>query len=114
MTNVTKVREYATGDPVVDEQIRKILAVAKVSGHATEYFEMIVSILKFAGNNPPSGDVKQLQRTLKELQHAHRVFQPFRGIRKICIFGSAPTLNQRKSARSFQPSDHVMSIHIDT
>jgi uncharacterized protein (TIGR00730 family) len=95
MLNTTKPREYNTGDPELDARIRDLLAHAKVSGQADEYFEMVVSILKYAKNIPSSGDVKQLKQMLKELQHAHRIFQPYRGIRKICIFGSARTQHGR-------------------
>ncbi len=37
----------------------------------------------------PRGDVKILSRTMKELRYAFKVFAPYRGCRKVSIFGSA-------------------------
>lgn len=38
------------------------------------------------------GDLKLLSRSLKELRYAFKVFTPYRGRRKVTIFGSARTL----------------------
>jgi uncharacterized protein (TIGR00730 family) len=56
---------------------------------------MIVTILKFGQQNASPADVRQLRRTLKEIRHANRVFLPYRGIRKVVIFGSARTAPDR-------------------
>lgn len=50
--------------------------------------EMIRTVLKLAGDEASRGDLKILNRSLKELRYAFKVFAPYRGIRKVSIFGS--------------------------
>ena len=50
--------------------------------------EMIQTVLKLAGDEAGRGDLKILNRTLKELRYAFKVFAPFRSVRKVSIFGS--------------------------
>ena len=50
--------------------------------------EMIDNVLKLAQNNASRGDLKILQRTLRELRCAFEVFAPYRSVRKVSIFGS--------------------------
>jgi uncharacterized protein (TIGR00730 family) len=51
--------------------------------------EMLRTVLKLIGDKTSRGDLKVLNRTLKELRYAFKVFAPFRHIRKTSIFGSA-------------------------
>jgi uncharacterized protein (TIGR00730 family) len=53
--------------------------------------EMLLSILKLSDYNLDTLDLKILNRTLKELRYAFRIFQPYRSRPKISIFGSART-----------------------
>ena len=47
---------------------------------------------KLAKDRTSRGDLKILSRTLRELRYAFKVFSPYRGFRKVTIFGSARTL----------------------
>ena len=47
---------------------------------------------KLASDQTSRGDLKLLSRTLRELRYAFKVFSPFRGRRKVTVFGSARTL----------------------
>jgi uncharacterized protein (TIGR00730 family) len=47
---------------------------------------------KLATDHTSRGDLKILSRTLRELRYAFKVFAPYRGYRKVTIFGSARTL----------------------
>ncbi len=55
--------------------------------------EAFHSIAKIAINTDDinAGDWKLLSRAIKEFQKSFHVFSPYRGIRKVCIFGSART-----------------------
>jgi uncharacterized protein (TIGR00730 family) len=53
--------------------------------------QMLVSVLGLAREGVRRGDLKLLNSTLKELRHALRVFEPYRGVRKVSVFGSART-----------------------
>jgi hypothetical protein len=50
--------------------------------------EMMRTIVKLAGDETSRGDLKILNRSLKELRHAFKVFAPYRSVRKVSIFGS--------------------------
>lgn len=47
---------------------------------------------KLASDQPSRGDVKILSRAIRELRYAFKVFTPYRGRRKVTVFGSARTL----------------------
>jgi uncharacterized protein (TIGR00730 family) len=53
--------------------------------------EMLLGILKLNDYQLDTLDLKILNRTLKELRYAFRVFQPYRNRPKISMFGSART-----------------------
>ena len=50
--------------------------------------EMMQAVLKLTRDETSRGDLKILNRALRELRYAFRVFAPYRGIRKVSIFGS--------------------------
>src|SRR5713226_4829533 len=60
------------------------------SGHGNEQLvgEMLRTILKLAQEDASRGDLKILNRTLKELRHAFKIFAPYTAVRKVSIFGS--------------------------
>jgi uncharacterized protein (TIGR00730 family) len=53
--------------------------------------EMMLSGLKLVADGADLGQLKLVRTALKEMRHAYRIFNPYRGIRKISIFGSART-----------------------
>jgi len=57
--------------------------------------QMIQTALKLFPDGHDTGQIKLITTALKEMRHAYRVFNRYRGIPKITIFGSART-----------PSDH--------
>ncbi len=50
--------------------------------------EMLQSLLKLGANESNRGDLKILNRALKELRYAFKLFAPYRAVRKVSIFGS--------------------------
>jgi uncharacterized protein (TIGR00730 family) len=60
------------------------------SGSANEVFiaEMLRSVLRLADDGTSRGDLKILNRSLKELRYAFKVFAPYTAVRKVSIFGS--------------------------
>jgi uncharacterized protein (TIGR00730 family) len=46
---------------------------------------------KLANDGPTRGDLKILSRAMRELRYAFKVFTPYRGDRKVTVFGSART-----------------------
>ena len=55
------------------------------------YSEMLVSVCRLAKDGCGRGDLKILNRTLKELRYAFKVFDRWREVYKVSIFGSSRT-----------------------
>jgi len=72
-----------------DELIAQLIEQAGGSPHAEFLEEMIHSTLRLIRNQTSRGDIKILNAALRELVYAFRVFAPYRGTRKVTIFGSA-------------------------
>ncbi len=88
-------RRYELRHPELDAQIEALIARAEEEYGSLEGAEfvrqMLVSVLGLASEDPDTGDLKLLNSALKELRHAFRVFAPYRGVRKVSVFGSART-----------------------
>ena len=56
--------------------------------NADQFAGILRTLLKLAQDNAERGDLKILNRAMKELRHAFRIFAPYRHIRKVSIFGS--------------------------
>ena len=55
------------------------------------YRELIINALKFKRDELDILDLKVMNRAMSEFRYASRVFKPYRGMRKVSIFGSART-----------------------
>lgn len=75
----------------VGELIHKLVEGAGGSPHTEFLQEMIQTILRLAQDHADRGDIKILNVALRELVQAFRMFAPYRGIRKVTMFGSART-----------------------
>jgi len=75
----------------VGELIHKLVDGAGGSPHAEFLQEMIQTILRLAEDHADRGDIKILNVALRELVQAFRMFAPYRGTRKVTMFGSART-----------------------
>jgi len=82
-------RRTGSGERQLDEQIRQLVESAGVAH--TDLLEQSVGTLFRAGRTANRGEMKLLQRSLRELVRAFRIFAPYRGRRKVSIFGSART-----------------------
>src|SRR6201999_2160115 len=54
--------------------------------------EIVANALKLLRDQTNRGDIKLINKSLKELRYALKVFAPYRDTRKVSIFGSARTL----------------------
>ena len=81
-------------DGAIQQTIHHLISLC---GGAPESFDgelisqMIESSLKLIGDNHDTGQLKMINRSLKEMRYAYRIFNEYRGIRRISIFGSART-----------------------
>jgi uncharacterized protein (TIGR00730 family) len=58
--------------------------------------EIIANSMKLLRDQTNRGDMKLLNKSLKELRYAIKVFAPYRDVRKVSIFGSARTLEDHE------------------
>jgi uncharacterized protein (TIGR00730 family) len=72
----------------IEAQVAAWLREQSGSGNEDLIAEMIRTIIKLARDGTSRGDLKILNRTLKELRHAFKVFARFSAVRKVSIFGS--------------------------
>lgn len=88
------MRTYHLGDPDLDERIAA-LVTDSVAGGGTDdadlIAEMVVTVLKLHRDAADRGDLKLVNAALKEMRYSFQVFAPYRGIRKVSVFGSART-----------------------
>lgn len=61
--------------------------------------EIIENSLKLLRDQTNRGDIKLINKSLKELRYALKIFAPYRDIRKVSIFGSARTLESHEDYR---------------
>ena len=72
----------------IESQITAWLHEQSGSGNEILIAEMIRTLIKLARDGTSRGDLKILNRTLKELRQAFKVFAPYDAVRKVSIFGS--------------------------
>ncbi|MGI9014494.1 MAG: LOG family protein [Phycisphaerales bacterium] len=87
--NTTRQRQDA-----IDPDIRGL--IERAGGDADSFdgrmiSELVQTSLKLIADGHDTGQLKLLNRALKEMRYAYRVFNGYRGVRKISIFGSART-----------------------
>jgi uncharacterized protein (TIGR00730 family) len=88
----------------LDHNIEQLIEAAGISGQRQLFKEMISMIVGLASDGTNQGDLKQFKRVMREIKDANQVFAPYRGIKKISVFGSArtqPTSPTYKAAHRF-------------
>lgn len=87
-----------------DERVRQLVADWGAEKSPELIEEMIVTALKMARDKMGTGDLKLMNRSLKEMRYAAKVFSEYRQYRKVCVFGSArvpPSEAQYQVAEDF-------------
>ena len=74
---------------VLRKQFESVLALADSDPQAALLKELLGSVLRMHENRLDMLDLKILNRSLKEMRYAFRVFTPYRNRLKVSIFGSA-------------------------
>jgi uncharacterized protein (TIGR00730 family) len=72
----------------IEAQITEWLPTQSGQGNEQLIGEMLRTVLRLAHDEASRGDLKILNRTLKELRHAFKLFAPYTAVRKVSIFGS--------------------------
>ena len=82
---------FNKGNGPVDEAIEHLLQLAGNIQHNNIVREMILASLKAGQECTERFDLKLMNSTLKEMRFTAKVFGPYRGTRKVSVFGSART-----------------------
>jgi hypothetical protein len=80
---------YGTGHADLDDRIRDLIDEAGIGRDRDLVFEVLVSGLRMGREATDRGDLKLVNAALKELRYSFFVFEPYREIPKVSIFGSA-------------------------
>jgi hypothetical protein len=75
----------------VFELLPRLLAERGLSQREELAREMVATALKLLRDEANLGDFKLLNASVRELRYAFNVFQRYRGVRKVTVFGSART-----------------------
>lgn len=100
-------RRTGSGDRALDEKIRAL--VESVEADDPDLLGDIVETAFRMGRTANRGEMKLVARSLRELGRSFRVFAPYRGIRKVSIFGSARTLEQHPEYAATRDFSHEMA-----
>ena len=88
----------------IDRLIDDVLGSRALPDNRDLAREMIVTALKSIRTPIGRGDLKLLNQAMRELRYAFKVFSPYRGRRKVTLFGSArtkPSHPEYRQARAF-------------
>jgi len=81
--------------PELKKRIQELIKFKGGGYNENEVADIIENALKLLADVQDTGDVRIIQTALRELRYAFRLFEPYAGIRKVTIFGSARTLPDR-------------------
>ena len=82
-------RRRWTVDSPFDAHVRKLVREWGAEKSPELIEEMIVSALKIARDRMSIADLKLINRSIKEMRNAAKLFAPFQNFRKVAVFGSA-------------------------
>src|SRR6201987_1088153 len=84
-------RHLWTVDPPFDARVKDLVCDWGANKNPELIEEMIVTALKMARDEMGVADLKLINRSLKEMRYAAKVFAPYADRRKVAVFGSART-----------------------
>jgi uncharacterized protein (TIGR00730 family) len=82
-------RLYTTGDADLDRRIREFTGALGLNRRSEMVQHMLSSVLRLGRGETLQADLKLVNAALREFAFAAEVFAPYRGIRKVSVFGSS-------------------------
>ncbi|MGI8602923.1 MAG: TIGR00730 family Rossman fold protein [Verrucomicrobiales bacterium] len=89
-----------TGDPKLDLRITELVRDAQCRPEPELIEELVITAIKLGTDGLSVADLKLINRTIREMRSAARVFAPYVTRRKVVVFGSARTLPHLPAAQS--------------
>jgi hypothetical protein len=84
----TSKKRWTVGPPF-DARVRKLVRDWGTQKSSALIEEMITTALKIARDELTVADLKLINRSVKEMRSAAKIFAPFKHLRKVAVFGSA-------------------------
>lgn len=84
-------RRYRTGDDALDAAVEDLVARSGIDRDTDLIVEMVTSALRLGRQHADRAELKLVNAALKELRYAFSVFDPYEGVPKVSVFGSART-----------------------
>ena len=82
-------KEYEIGDKDTDSLIKKLSRTCCSVDTEKLIGEILTTAVKLGKESDDKGDLKLVNNALKELRYSFKIFSPYRGVKKVIIFGSA-------------------------
>ena len=83
---------YRTGDPEIDERLTALLDAVGVHADRDQLLEILTTVALLADDQTDRLNLKITNSALREMRLAFKVFEAYRDIPKVTMFGSARTL----------------------
>jgi uncharacterized protein (TIGR00730 family) len=80
---------YGTGHAELDDHVTRLIDEAGIERDRDLVFEMVATALRMGREATDRGDLKLANSALKELRYTNFVFEPYRDVPKVAVFGSA-------------------------
>ncbi|MCC6882484.1 MAG: LOG family protein [Verrucomicrobiales bacterium] len=84
-------RQGTTGDPIMDEEVVRLVVDWDCGQYEPYLVEMIITVLKLGREDLGIADLKLFSRALREMRASSKMFRQYTHRPKIAIFGSART-----------------------
>ena len=80
---------FTTTNGPVDDRVEKLMASVGGIVHQDIVREIIIAALKAGQENDGRADLKLMNSSMKEMRFTAKVFNPYKEVRKVTVFGSA-------------------------
>jgi uncharacterized protein (TIGR00730 family) len=104
-------RRLWTVDPPFDAQVKDLVRDWGANKNPELIEEMIVTALKMARDEMGVADLKLINRSLKEMRYAAKVFARYSQFRKVVVFGSARTTPDAPESKVAEDFARAMVSH---
>ena len=104
-------RRLWTVDPPFDQRVKDLVRDWGANRNPELIEEMIVTALKMARDEMGVADLKLINRSLKEMRYAAKVFARYSQFRKVVVFGSARTTADAPESKVAEDFARTMVSH---
>lgn len=81
----------STGEPELDSRVEELVKDSGCPARHALIEELVITALGIGNDELGVGDLKLMNRSLREMRDSNKTFHPYRNTNKISIFGSART-----------------------